>query len=40
MVEIVIIDAIRRPLGKRGGWLREQHPVKLRDYTSSLFNPI
>ena len=40
MDEILIIDAIRRPMGKRGGWLREQHLVKLRDYTSSLFNSI
>ncbi len=29
MNDIVIIDAIRSPLGKRNGWLREQHPVKL-----------
>ena len=29
MNEIVIIDAVRTPLGKRNGWLREQHPVKL-----------
>ena len=29
MVEVVIADAIRTPLGKRNGWLREQHPVKL-----------
>ena len=29
MTEVVIIDAIRTPLGKRNGWLREQHPVKL-----------
>ena len=29
MVEVVIADAIRSPLGKRNGWLREQHPVKL-----------
>lgn len=29
MVDVVIIDAVRTPLGKRGGWLREQHPVKL-----------
>ena len=29
MNEIVIIDAIRAPLGKRNGWLRETHPVKL-----------
>ncbi len=29
MVEVVIVDAVRTPLGKRNGWLREQHPVKL-----------
>jgi acetyl-CoA acyltransferase len=29
MHDIVITDAIRSPLGKRNGWLREQHPVKL-----------
>ena len=29
MNDIVIADAIRTPLGKRNGWLREQHPVKL-----------
>ncbi len=29
MSNIVIVDAIRTPLGKRNGWLREQHPVKL-----------
>ena len=29
MNEIVIVDAIRTPLGKRGGWLREAHPVQL-----------
>ena len=29
MNEVVIVDAIRSPLGKRNGWLREQHPVKL-----------
>ena len=29
MNEIVIIDAIRTPLGKRDGWLRELHPVSL-----------
>ena len=29
MTDLVIVDAIRSPLGKRDGWLREQHPVKL-----------
>ncbi len=29
MTDVVIVDAIRTPLGRRGGWLREQHPVKL-----------
>ena len=29
MNEIVIVDAIRTPLGKRNGWLRELHPVSL-----------
>ncbi len=29
MNDVVIADAIRTPLGKRNGWLREQHPVKL-----------
>ena len=29
MADIAIVDAIRTPLGKRNGWLREQHPVKL-----------
>jgi acetyl-CoA acyltransferase len=29
MSEVVIVDAVRTPIGKRGGWLREQHPVKL-----------
>ena len=29
MNDVVIVDAIRTPLGKRNGWLREQHPVKL-----------
>ena len=29
MNEVVIVDAIRTPLGKRKGWLRERHPVKL-----------
>jgi acetyl-CoA acetyltransferase family protein len=29
MTEIVIVDAIRTPIGRRNGWLRETHPVKL-----------
>lgn len=29
MREVVIIDAVRTPLGKRGGWLRAIHPVHL-----------
>jgi acetyl-CoA acyltransferase len=29
MVDVVIVDAVRTPVGKRNGWLREQHPVKL-----------
>lgn len=29
MREVVIIEAVRTPLGKRGGWLRETHPVRL-----------
>lgn len=29
MNDVVIVDAIRTPLGKRNGWLRAQHPVKL-----------
>lgn len=29
MTDVVIVDAIRTPMGKRNGWLREQHPVKL-----------
>ncbi|MCU0514682.1 MAG: acetyl-CoA C-acetyltransferase, partial [Anaerolineae bacterium] len=29
MSEVVIVDALRTPLGRRGGWLREQHPVQL-----------
>lgn len=29
MTEVVIVDVIRTPLGKRGGWLRELHPVTL-----------
>ena len=29
MNDVVIVDAIRTPLGRRKGWLREQHPVAL-----------
>ena len=29
MDQAIILDAIRTPLGKRNGWLREQHPVTL-----------
>ncbi|MCC6144663.1 MAG: thiolase family protein [Candidatus Hydrogenedentes bacterium] len=29
MREVVIIDALRTPLGRRGGFLREVHPVRL-----------
>jgi acetyl-CoA acyltransferase len=29
MREVVIVDAVRTPLGRRGGWLREIHPVRL-----------
>ncbi len=29
MTEIVIVEAVRTPLGRRGGWLRELQPVRL-----------
>lgn len=29
MSQIVIVDAVRTPLGKKNGWLREVHPVSL-----------
>lgn len=29
MREVVILDAARSPLGRRNGWLRETHPVRL-----------
>ncbi len=29
MREVVIVEAVRTPLGKRGGWLRDIHPVRL-----------
>ena len=29
MHDVVIVDAVRTPLGKRKGWLREIHPVRL-----------
>ncbi|MCU0496376.1 MAG: thiolase family protein [Anaerolineae bacterium] len=32
MAEVVIIDAVRTALGRRGGWLREVHPVRLGSY--------
>jgi len=35
MRDIVIVDAIRTPLGKRDGWLREQHPVALGSHVVS-----
>jgi acetyl-CoA acetyltransferase family protein len=32
MREVVIVSAARTPLGRRGGWLREIHPVRLGSY--------
>lgn len=32
MTDIVIADAVRTPLGRRNGWLRETHPVRLGSY--------
>ncbi len=32
MRDIVIVDAVRSPLGRRNGWLREVHPVRLGAY--------
>jgi acetyl-CoA acetyltransferase family protein len=32
MSDIVIVEAVRTGLGKRGGWLRETHPVRLGAY--------
>lgn len=29
MAEVVIVSAVRTALGRRGGWLREVHPVRL-----------
>lgn len=29
MRDVVILDAVRTPLGKNGGWLRDIHPVRL-----------
>ncbi len=29
MREIIIVEAVRTPLGRRNGWLRDVHPVKL-----------
>lgn len=30
--DVVILSAVRTPLGRRGGWLRETHPVRLGSY--------
>lgn len=30
--DVVIVDAVRTPLGRRNGWLREVHPVRLGSY--------
>jgi acetyl-CoA acetyltransferase family protein len=32
MSDIVMVEAVRTGLGKRGGWLRETHPVRLGAY--------
>ena len=32
MRDVVIIEAVRTPLGRRNGWLRETHPVRLGSY--------
>jgi acetyl-CoA acetyltransferase family protein len=32
MRDVVIVDAVRTPIGKRNGWLRETHPVRLGAY--------
>ncbi len=32
MTDIVIVSAVRTPLGRRNGWLREVHPVRLGAY--------
>jgi acetyl-CoA acetyltransferase family protein len=32
MTEVVIVSAARTPLGRRNGWLREVHPVRLGAY--------
>lgn len=32
MRDVVIVDAVRTPLGKRNGWLRETHPARLGAY--------
>ncbi|MGQ9908126.1 MAG: thiolase family protein [Candidatus Flexifilum sp.] len=33
MSDVVIVDAVRTPVGKRNGWLREIHPVRLGSLT-------
>lgn len=32
MRDVVIVEAVRTPLGRRNGWLRETHPVRLGSY--------
>jgi acetyl-CoA acetyltransferase family protein len=32
MRDVVIIEAVRTPVGRRNGWLREMHPVRLGAY--------
>lgn len=33
MPDIVIVHAMRTPIGRRGGWLRDHHPVQLGSLT-------
>ncbi|HEX2618871.1 MAG TPA: hypothetical protein VHL11_01960, partial [Phototrophicaceae bacterium] len=32
MSDVVIVDAVRTPVGRRNGWLREVQPVRLGSY--------
>ena len=32
MREVVIVEAVRTPVGRKNGWLREIHPVRLGSY--------